>query len=1163
MFKSSKVENFHILHQNIENSEIKYRFYEDGKGICTTCGNKVPAKKISRMSHDSKTSMVFPDEYYNHGKKRGQTVIVSGDRPNFAVICLQKQDRLDPDMVKFGDCRVRIGWKGTEKYLDLADRIFTVFYEDRTEYQIELNQENTLKITYTVFQISEIGAGGVLSITNTDNVATDLTITFQYSGIYTINRTTSAKYFDLTEVTDVTQFACIHKNIAVLQHSEYPQKLTVSTIPQSIPTIKDKCLEFDFRLHLEPGENTAVTINAVLSEKSENTTIPLTGYQAVECLKESKEYYAELYAGVEMSTPNKLLDEGFKTALINFDYIYSEPAWLEGIHWWTAYWANNYQISAATALQMYEKAAKAIAFFSAPEEGPCAATYSSGNPQVTEVLNTDDGLPYYLFEIIQYYQATGDLDTIRPIWEKIVASCNLLLDRRDAKGTGLLGWHMGCNAFLYQADHLQLPGEAVSPSIMMSNNIEGLAKIAADLGNPSLSNEWTEKSKKMMAEICKKLWNKEAGVFYSHIDMENDAHMAHYYTDMVFPVLYADLPPIYKWQSLQYLSRTLLEKNLFGEQNLMRVGNYKPDIFGNNNVMPVQMSETALAYLKSGDSQLGVALLESVALASTIYTEAPGNFPERMSDSGKGEANYGFGNPIAAYLNTIIYGLFGITVTEKGKTLNLTPCLPDDWNFANFSLPEVQLHYTQTENKSHIEKEFSFQSKKQKEFCFSLYLPPCKNIRVTLNGEEVPYIQDWGIMKTRLTVSGDLAADNKLKIEYQPIWLEVKYAPTISKGEDLVISANQEISNAVDANQAFDSIHVDGERAFAKAAKISGEATIYLYCKMSKVVYPVQISILKAVNLDLNQLTYDYKSGQAEITYRIKTAYPSENYNLELRFLNVVKTVAIEKVSDKTDTISFELLSKLPESTYQVSATVYHNGEFLFTQMQQLQLQPKAPEELKQLIAFRDCCTKTIDLHQYFNSKVINGMSRWRCDVPMIYPVEKISQHMLETPYGRFDFPTDSGNYMVLLDKGYSDCAYGQPKKSDGIHKIRIPIEEKAYSIALFYASEVESRHTFSEVGKITLYYQQKREEIPLIVGKNIDSLFSHFASDTLEVKEPAEVWTGNSWDVDSMNLYRIACDPYQELQSLEIEIDRYDVAFGLMAMNVTVNREENASGSK
>jgi hypothetical protein len=161
---------------------------------------------------------------------------------------------------------------------------------------------------------------------------------------------------------------------------------------------------------------------------------------------------------------------------------------------------------------------------------------------------------------------------------------------------------------------------------------------------------------------------------------------------MVFPVLYASLTEEIQLKSLDNLRNRLIYETDDGRL-LMRAGELKPTIFGNDTVLPAQMCEAARGLLKTGDVVTGYKLLESVALAGTIYTEAPGNFPERMDDDGKGEANYIFGNPIGSYIYSVTSGLFGINITDSGNTLECTPAFPADWEHAELQLPYAGISY--------------------------------------------------------------------------------------------------------------------------------------------------------------------------------------------------------------------------------------------------------------------------------------------------------------------------------------------------------------------------------------------------------------------------------------------------------------------------------------
>ena len=126
-----------------------------------------------------------------------------------------------------------------------------------------------------------------------------------------------------------------------------------------------------------------------------------------------------------------------------------------------------------------------------------------------------------------------------------------------------------------------------------------------------------------------------------------------YYTDFVFPQLYSGLHAEYNWLALR-----ACDQRLWIGDHLMRMGNYKPDLFGNNAVGNLQMSEAAEAYFGAGRVLRGWALLHGSALGATILTDSPGSFPENNTTTGWGLNSYGFSNPAASYTRAIISGLF-------------------------------------------------------------------------------------------------------------------------------------------------------------------------------------------------------------------------------------------------------------------------------------------------------------------------------------------------------------------------------------------------------------------------------------------------------------------------------------------------------------------------
>ena len=79
-----------------------------------------------------------------------------------------------------------------------------------------------------------------------------------------------------------------------------------------------------------------------------------------------------------------------------------------------------------------------------------------------------------------------------------------------AGGDLLLNWHMSSNAFLYQSDHLSLPGAAASPSLMAIGMLSWMADLAEAVGEPEPARPWRRRADYMRREVVRRLWLEKA-----------------------------------------------------------------------------------------------------------------------------------------------------------------------------------------------------------------------------------------------------------------------------------------------------------------------------------------------------------------------------------------------------------------------------------------------------------------------------------------------------------------------------------------------------------------------------------------------------------------------------------------------------------------------------
>lgn len=168
-------------------------------------------------------------------------------------------------------------------------------------------------------------------------------------------------------------------------------------------------------------------------------------------------------------------------------------------------------------------------------------------------------------------------------------------------------------SLLYQADHLAIPGEGISPSIMMAWGFRHLADDLSKLGKTEYADFYRKAANKTFDRIGE-LWD-DNGYYLSEIDIAGDPNRAHYYTDLVFPVLYSDVPIVNKTLSLLHLLDSLVHRSEATGLCLMQVGEFLPSLFANDNIMPVQLSEAAIALFRMGQCQVAWELLRSCGLA--------------------------------------------------------------------------------------------------------------------------------------------------------------------------------------------------------------------------------------------------------------------------------------------------------------------------------------------------------------------------------------------------------------------------------------------------------------------------------------------------------------------------------------------------------------------
>jgi hypothetical protein len=1138
-------------------SPIKYHIAEDGVSIWVESGARA-LKQVKRSDHLYQTRIVPPAELFNRGVRRGATILVTGDRPRFALMTTLPEDSSSPDLIKLGDGRIRVSCQGTEFWLDECSDIYTVFHPGSTEYTLGTSTLPGVTFHLLVSQAQTWGLVARLSVTNQRAEPVSLVVEFVYGGLGRHGRTWQPAYFLLDPDDGQSNRVDVVGGAVLLRDGSIPCQAGVTMQPTGECTVANVRACYTHTLCLDSGTARPVYLVAAHAGSAEGVQRRLAAAQPEDLIQESHNYYTGMLAEYAITTPSQVLDLGFRTSVWNLDSVYVPPAWLEGVHWWAAYWTNLFQVSAATALGQLERARGALEMVSQQGYGMLMASGKAGGWPPPDVLYyyPYDGLFYYMHALFQYHEHIGDAGLVERMWPSLTATLEQVLTERDAKGHSLLSWRLGCNAFLYQADQLGMPGDAASPSLMAAGMVEQLAGLAHRLGKTSEAEKWQQVADRMMAEIPARLWNCREGAFYNHIDLQDLCHMAHYYTDLVFPTLYTHLPQEYGWQSLAHLRQTLCYQtghaDAWPNLTLMRVGDLQPTMFGNDSVLPAQMAEAARAYFKSGDQEMGLRLLEAVALAGTLFTESPGNFPERMDFEGKGEFNYLFGNPIGSFAYAVVAGLFGLSIADGGKTLVWTPGFPTSWEHAELRLPYCSVAYRRLTRDGQVVRRYRVESE-GRQLSVTVFLEPCRIGQVTCNGEPITYKTAPGLGKTRLEFSLPGADLHEFCIEYTPLPLIVEGPAEGVPGEPVRWVLPAPISQLSDPQGLLADLQIAGREASGTVQGGPGQYQLLCCLDDLQLIYPITFVVKPACQVLCPSAVYAADLRAVRLTFNLTLRRRSvSGYRLQVGWLD--QQVTLRLVANETEELAqvVDLLQThlIPEGAYDVRYAVLDGDEVVCDGHASVTLKGADEAAQVQMEATRDRLTRQFDLARFYNSTTLWVTSKWRREEKML-DLSRLRNERgeLVTDGGTFLVPTE-GSYMAVIEYGRSHPHTRQTESFGVPSSISIPVGQRAQMLTLLYASEVESRLTGSEVGWLRLKYADgKVYEIPLEVGKQIDTLYSHFASETM----PLEIGKKG----DSIHVLRLPCDPLLELEVLEIGLFAADVSIGLMGINVIVSGDD------
>lgn len=1080
-----------------------YRIGEDGVTLCTSFAPQKDLTYFNDETNNCQRTVRRHDRYLNRGIRRELCYLFSGDSPVFGFGLAQKVYDNQAPLLNMGEFTFSLVENGTQLPLTQTAHITAEHFPNGTRWVIEPVEGDERHI---MLEAELLPKNSIAVTLYTEGTNADTEFCLSIGKQRRAGRTIDASWFNaestpLSCTVEPGPEACADAAFYVAAGEPYNEKALLTfwgELSSADYSGDDICIRFSVK------PDTCFAAQALLADEGQAVDMALC-YPGMEALcragEAENQRVNERLSRIRLESGDPYLSCGFLNSVLNLDYCHVGRGWLESAQWWCCYWTNNYQISAAMALGDWDLARDALHFFGSIPEGynsiaPTGKPLEIRCTEEGEPVRPYDGMPYYLHQLHEYIEAKGQdgLSLLNEVFDNIHQNLLSMMHHCDPDGSGLYGFHKGCNPFLYQADHLAIPGEGISPSIMMAWGFRHLADDLSKLGKTEYADFYRKAANKTFGRIGE-LWD-DNGYYLSEIDIAGDPNRAHYYTDLVFPVLYSDVPIVNKTLSLLHLLDSLVHRSEATGLCLMQVGEFLPSLFANDNIMPVQLSEAAIALFRMGQCQVAWELLRSCGLAFSVYTESPGSAPERFGINGRGEANYVFGNPSAAFPYAVIAGLFGIRYQNNGKTLRYAPAyLPDE----NLSLTQDGVVFTAENNRYTMTGAGGWESVE-----FSVCVPAGSMPVLYCNGESVAY-ETQPLLNCRRITAAVLAQPSL-------VW-EIEIEKTADCTLPPIVRQPGELLGLADM-------------APGQASAFSLPGLHHVLLERDGYLLDQPVNVIPALS-----------SASATLRDRelliCGTIDPREDVRVTFAIAGESFSRSLSADADGCFACRLKLASRLLLPAYSV--------HYL--------LQTGSRQESGVIRAVNqtniDFSGYPLDLQAFFNADTVNGDSPWR----LWYPVEL-----------RFSDDACAGTHCAYhLVKNEQDacrvCRLEKGKSKEGKREIastgypaaaQLPVNKSVGAVSLLYAADVDVRLVQETVGAVILEYTDgETVSVPLSCGSNVGSLFRNFAQDTVHV--PALTHTNR----DSVNHYAIPCDEDKTLRCVRIEITKEDVRFALLATNL------------
>lgn len=505
-------------------------------------------------------------------------------------------------------------------------------------------------------------------------------------------------------------------------------------------------------------------------------------------------YYAKLLRS-RIETPEKHINQAFRSALYNLEYNWLEPlGWNESIHHWPALWHMQHTAGAEWIGQSDRSRLCIVT----------TAEHLLPNEAVTQFLPSgmikrDFGgsNQYYAREINHYWDFTADRGAIKyllPILERVIRQT---FKEYDPDCDGLLAWGQQIGN---QEDYVSTPFNGTTPSVEGINMLKTAANIAKALGERSKAAVYTASANEALAALKSELWQPDLGRFAYFKDPLGVVRLDGQYHTLIYPVIYGMLDPLDSWTSIGHL-----RDRLMGENGAAYLSNCFPSHVGGTWGMQsgvAQQPWTAWGLAAVGLRNEAYRPLK-VAAEWVMNKDHRGSWPEINTEP---SPSY-FSPPAGLFIQSTIEALFGLEAHKPEEYLKVSPSFPDHWPYAKLYVPDYTVSYRRNGNTL----DYTVTSAGSLSRRLRWMLPPCRIKNVEVNGKKADWSIAPGVNCITLKLDTPPARSTRFRISYEPVYFRVGAPKSVAEGDALSVDCpGLEIERLDDRCGVLSSIEMRG-----------------------------------------------------------------------------------------------------------------------------------------------------------------------------------------------------------------------------------------------------------------------------------------------------------------------------------------------------------------